>query len=545
MTKQHKETSRAIKKLIQKAKKGNLLSIFQLYENYSSGKYVEEKDEALSQQYFNVLSLKLPKAKLTIKSLNLYEFRRFRSLDIDFDDRLTVIIGKNGVGKTSIVDAIAKSFTWFNNNLDKKSNARPVTLSDINVNSSDYGEITTTIELSEHSQFETSLTKIISGNPNTKSSEVIDIKLAGLIYRHMAPHNNVSIPLLAYYSVERSDFKLTQTISEKATKDASINRFGALTDALEGSGKLDDFSELYIELVNLAEGKPTSEVKELREQISSYESLILLAYKDNEPPIGDPILKALNELREELADTLNLNRSNKHRKQLALINKAIESIVPNVTNFEVDRSSGKLKLMVSNFGNRVNISQLSQGQKTLVALIGDIARRLVTLNPEAENALEGHGIVIIDEVELHLHPKWQQEILLGLQSTFPNIQFIVTTHSAQVLSTVDKNCIRILSFDESGAAYIDSPKLQTKGVCSSDVLEQIMGTFSIPPVCEANWLADYSALVAENLWESEKGLKLFDDIVKHFGAEHPEIIKIKGDIRTQEFKLKAKALKGL
>lgn len=97
-----------------------------------------------------------------------------------------MIIGKNGVGKTSIVDAIAKIFTWFNNNLDKASNASPVTPSDINVNASDYGEITTRIELSRQSQFDTAITKKISGNPNSKSSEVTDIKLAALMYRHIA-----------------------------------------------------------------------------------------------------------------------------------------------------------------------------------------------------------------------------------------------------------------------------------------------------------------------------------------------------------------------
>jgi predicted ATP-binding protein involved in virulence len=114
-----------------------------------------------------------------------------------------------------------------------------------------------------------------------------------------------------------------------------------------------------------------------------------------------------------------------------------------------------------------------------------------------------------------------------------------------VLSTVDKDFIRILRFDDNGVPSVDKPRYQTKGVCSSDVLEQIMGTFSVPPVCEANWLSDYSALVAENLWKSEEGKKLFNEIVKHFGTDHPEVVKIKGDIRTQEFKLKARGLKGI
>ena len=172
-----------------------------------------------------------------------------------------------------------------------------------------------------------------------------------------------------------------------------------------------------------------------------------------------------------------------------------------------------------------------------------MARRLVTLNPEADEPLHGHGIVIIDEIELHLHPKWQQDILLGLQDTFPGIQFIVTTHSPQVLSTVDNKCIRQICLDESGEPIIKVPELQTKGIRSSDILEQIMGTFSIPRIVEAQWLSDYSALILEGEWGSEAGIKLFKSVIDHFGENHPEIERLQGEIRLQEFKMKAAMLK--
>lgn len=153
-------------------------------------------------------------------------------------------------------------------------------------------------------------------------------------------------------------------------------------------------------------------------------------------------LAKLNAMKEQLVCTLESMPSASHQRHLALVNHAIETLVPDVKNLEIDRSSGKARLLVENFGNKVNITQLSQGQKMLVALAGDLARRLTTLNPESDEPLKCHGVVIIDEVELHLHPRWQQEILIGLQRTFPNLQFIVTTHSPQVLSTVDNECIR-------------------------------------------------------------------------------------------------------
>ncbi len=364
------------------------------------------------------------------------------------------------------------------------------------------------------------------------------------MYKSTAKNPSIHIPLLVFYSVERSDFSLSSTITEIASGDSANNRFSDLKTALDGSGKLEDFSKLYIELVNRAKGEENKEVQEMKGQIATLQATIDDVYAGQVPPENDIFNAKLNAKKQELENLIRTKSSAKYQRHLELVNRAIEALVPEVKNLEVDRSSGRARLMVDNFGNRVNIAQLSQGQKMLVALSGDLARRLVKLNPDSDTPLHSHGIVVIDEIELHLHPKWQQEILIGLQETFPNLQFIVTTHSPQVLSTVDKDCIRILRFDDNGVAFIDKPGFQTKGVCSSDVLEQIMGTFSVPPVCEANWISDYSSLVAENLWQSEDGIKLFEKIVKHFGTEHPEVVKIKGDIRTQEFKLKARTLKG-
>lgn len=516
MSDKHKETSKTIKSLINNAKKGNILSMFQLYRNYSSGKYVESKDESLAKKYIDNVACELSQARIKVKSINLYEFRRFRELDITFDDNLTVIIGNNGVGKTSIVEALAKTFTWFNNNLGRRSNARPVTLSDINVNSDDFGEITTTIELSQKCLFDTSLVKTLPGSVDSKSSEVSDIKLAGLMYRHLVDNQDIDIPLLAYYSVDRSNFTLNQTVAEKAHGDDSINRFRALDNALEGNGNLDSFSELYIELVNLAEGETSTEVKKLREQIRSYESLIQDAYDNQEPPADDPVVKALQLKIEELATALKKNCSAKHQKQLDLVNRAIESIVPDVTDFEVDRSSGKVRIMVSNFGNRVNISQLSEGQKTLVALTGDLARRLVTLNPNSNNPLHGHGIVIIDEIELHLHPKWQQTVLSKLREIFPKIQFIVTTHSPQILTHI-ANENTIIGLKSDGESILKYPVENTYGKNTDRIYEDNMKVSSRPKLVQDKLDEIFGIIEEKKLEEAKEKIELLREVIGEDG----------------------------
>lgn len=545
MTKSPKKRSRSVKHLIQSSDKGNFHSSYQLYRNYFEGKNVENKDEGLAYEYLEKVESALIDKNFVLSSMHLTDFRRFKTLDISFDEKVTVVIGDNGAGKTSIAEAIAKTFSWFNNNLEKIDvNGRPILESDIHVNSKEYSEIATTFKFDKVNTFDTSIGSIVSGYEGRSPTDVVAIRQIAYMYKTVAKNPLIHLPLLVFYSVERSDFSLSSTITETASGDSITNRFSDLKTAVDGSGKLEDFSKLYIELFNQAQGEETKEVKELKLQIDILQSTIDDVYAGQELPENDVFNAKLNIRKQELENLIKTTSSGKYQRHLDLVNQAIEALVPEIKNLDVDRSSGKARLMVENFGNRINIAQLSQGQKMLVALSGDLARRLVRLNPDSDAPLHGHGIVVIDEIELHLHPKWQQEILIGLQETFPNLQFIVTTHSPQVLSTVDKECIRILRFDGNDVASIDKPRFQTKGVCSSDVLEQIMGTFSVPPVSEANWLSDYSVMIEENIWKSDEGVKLFDEIVQHFGSDHPEVVKIKGDIRTQEFKLKARALKG-
>lgn len=545
MTKSRKNKSRSVKHLIQSSDRGNFQSSYQLYRNYFEGKNVEQKDEDLAYQYLAKVESALLDKKIILSSMHMTDFRRFVDLDISFNEKITVLIGANGAGKTSIAEGIAKTLSWLNNNLEKTDVVgRPITESDIYVGSKEFSEVATIFKFDEQNAFDVSIGNTVSGYSGSSPTDVVDIKQVAEMYKSVAHNPSIHIPLLAFYSVERSDFSLSSTMTEAASGDSISNRFSDLKTALDGSGKLEDFFKLYIELVNQAKGEETKDVKELRAQIKNLQATIDDVYSGQITPENDPFNAKLNSIKQELADLIKTNSFTKHQRHLELVNLAIEALVPEIKNIEVDRSSGKVRLMVDNFGNKVNIAQLSQGQKMLIALSGDLARRLVKLNPNSENPLHSHGIVVIDEIELHLHPKWQQEVLINLQKTFPNLQFIVTTHSPQVLSTVDKDCIRILRFDGDGNASIDIPEFQTKGVCSADVLERIMGTFAIPKVREAKWLSDYSALVAEDLWSSQKGVELFDKIVKHFGDEHPEIVKIKGDIRTQEFKLKVKALKG-
>ncbi|MGU5737063.1 retron Ec78 anti-phage system effector ATPase PtuA [Aeromonas caviae] len=533
MKKKQKSQSRTIRSLVENADKGNLLSQFELHENYLKGKYVE-RNEDQAKEYFSLLEKSLINKKVKLSSLFFINFRRFKELNITFDEKLTVIIGDNGAGKTSFADAISYILSWFNNNLERENvNGNFIKSNDVDVNATDYSELVYDFKLDKVNKFQASLALAVPGFSGSKSNDVSDLKKCASIYRNTSKNASISLPLFAYYSVERSNAESKTSVTENSAGDEVVNRFSAIKDAVKG--KLDDFSKLYIELVNLAEGEDSKEIKDLKEQIITLQRTIDDVYEGAQPKDNDPFTAKLNAKKERLAVLLESKGSIKYQRHLSLVNKAIETLVPDVKNLQVDRSSGKPRILVENFGNKVNIAQLSQGQKMLVSLSGDLARRLVTLNPDSEKPLEGHGIVVIDEIELHLHPKWQQEIIIGLQETFKNLQFIVTTHSPQVLSTVDKNCIRHITFDKYGDPIIEIPTFQTKGVTSASILARIMGTNSVPEkLIEASWLTDFSIHLKSNNEKLREST--FAKIKKHFGENHPVVVDCESQIRIHSMK---------
>ena len=303
------------------------------------------------------------------------------------------------------------------------------------------------------------------------------------MYRELSVINDEQeLPVLAFYSVDRSSISISEKIDETRLKNQLLNRFNAYEDVFRDNSKNNYFIQQYVVLNNLAESC--------------------------QPP---------------------------YHKHLQLVNQAIESAVPHISNLHIDRSNGPTEITLDSFGNQINFAQLSQGQKTLASMVGDLALRMICLNPKMDTPLQASGIVLIDEIDLHLHPSLQQKIIPNLQKTFKNIQWIITTHSPHVLSTVDKESIRIIQFDDIRAST-KAPEFQTKGVISSSVLEQIMGTHAIPEVEESEWVNKYHSLIQNKLWDSEEAKILHAQLLDHFGANHPVIEELTGLIRLEKLK---------
>ncbi|MDQ1835580.1 AAA family ATPase [Massilia scottii] len=154
-------------------------------------------------------------------------------------------------------------------------------------------------------------------------------------------------------------------------------------------------------------------------------------------------------------------------RDLAAVRGAIERFT-SFTDLRIRRKP-LLRMTLKKEGNEFNVMQLSDGEKCMLALVGDLARRLTLLNTGLSDPLLGSGVVLIDEIDLHLHPRWQRTVVRSLEKSFPNCQFIVSTHSPQILGELPSDAIRII---RNGRA-LGRPE-RSLGLDSSEVVEEIM-----------------------------------------------------------------------
>ena len=141
--------------------------------------------------------------------------------------------------------------------------------------------------------------------------------------------------------------------------------------------------------------------------------------------------------QEDLENEQKIKLWNKRYQDKALqaVRTAIYGIMDGTEHLRIERRPLSMKLDKN--GIPLSINQLSDGEKGALTLFGDLSRRLALANPRLENPCEGEGVVLIDEIDLHLHPSWQRQIIPALKRTFPHVQFIITTNSPQVLGEID------------------------------------------------------------------------------------------------------------
>jgi len=405
----------------------------------------------LSAYHYNQYKIKPNgvKAFMHIEKLRMKNFRGFKDVTIDFPSNLAVFIGENGSGKSSIIDCLdSLLFDLISRLLRVTRNSKSYSIYGMNngfgENDIANGSQETTNELVvSYSEFRKEFSRDIkllncfaypssSEEPrrDLENSRLEDIQIFEDFIKTLIDNKpNQSIPIIVCYSTKR-------TVIE--------NRFSV--DPLLTMSNISKLSQLhcYTDATNQ---------REIR-----FETFFLW-FKN----------------KEDLEQELKLDGDLSYQDyQLNSVRKAIISILPDYKELKVKRS--RMEIVLKKQDRELVLNQLSDGEKNLLVMVADIARRLAIANPDpSKNALEGEGIILIDEIELHLHPQWQRDIIPRLTSTFPNCQFILTTHSPQVLSNVKKENVFIV---EDFQVY--PADAYTFGRDSNSILSELMGVSERP-----------------------------------------------------------------
>ncbi len=448
---------------------------------------------------------------MRIDYLKVENYRCFKKFEIDFNQNLTVIVAENGVGKTAILDALAVAIGPFVGSFDtgknqgfKKEDARLIVKEETSQTNLMESMFPIKLEAKGNIQ-ENSIewTRELTGEKSSTTTK--DAKVLQSYAKDLQTHvrndshtiANIVLPVISYYGTGRLWDKKHLPHSEAK---ASRSRLYGYANALDPKSTYKHFEQWFIDISRI-----------------QYDKLIRLIDSGN---LGDATLTlpsdygALSAVRSALNTCLRTS---------------------GWTNLRYDFEFKELTAEHPEQGT-VPVSRLSDGVRNILGMVADIAYRCTKLNPHLENApKETDGIVLIDEVDMHLHPKWQQHVVQSLMEAFPKIQFIVTTHSPQVLSTVDKANIRLINSYTENA---ETPHFQTKGVASYEALAHIMSIDPIPDIEEATWLAQYKEYIELKKYMDDEAIKLRTKLEMYFGSEHPEILESDRMIRLMEMKHK-------
>lgn len=224
---------------------------------------------------------------------------------------------------------------------------------------------------------------------------------------------------------------------------------------------------------------------------------------------------------------IQLQRGGTYRQpQLAAVEAAVCACIEGARAFWFDVQYDELRVGLEN-GDIQSFSMLSEGYRNMVALVADIAWRAAVLNPHrgVAAAAETGGVVLIDEVDLHLHPSWQRRIVGDLRRTFPKIQFIVTTHSPQIVASVARRQVRLLHQNS-----LVADELFVEGRDTNSLLEDVFGVPSRPAKVTAEIDALYRLLEDEDFDAARVAL---DRLQERLGTDDVAIIRARWMLETE------------
>lgn len=435
---------------------------------------------------------------MKLTNVHLSNFRCFQDYTISFGTRATVLIGKNGTGKTTLLTALRKgmSFMFAQSRTNEKSisesnncNVRSFGLWDAR-----FDEVNRLFCLPIQNDFNATYngkniqwtalkTKDPGGLHSTSYKEALESILSG----YNADLRNSNLPLVAFFSDS-----YPHVLSKVGVKAAKIVKQDVLPRDFayygwdEDSNCIELWQRRYIKISNYL-NDITIEIIDISNQIG------IINRQIESQDVKDPAkIIDWGDKRRQLADKLVFLTADKNysdfKKEKDFIDNKIETFTRPLrddlkfinTEFQIvrtsvnrpDRKSFSIEFTFSD-GRAIHFDILPAGYRRLLSIVLDLAYRSYILNEDRQT----EGVSIIDEIDLHLHPTLQQEVLQRFQKTFPDIQFIVSTHSPLVISNLKADGIdnKIIKLKNEGDAYSNQEVENIYGIDYTTGVTEIMG----------------------------------------------------------------------
>lgn len=420
---------------------------------------------------------------MNINKISLNNFRCFENTEIEFNKQFTVIVGKNGVGKSTILDAVAIGLGSFLAGFDGVP-SNSIAKDDVRYRTYEMGSVVDRqpqfpVEIEcKGSIDDTNLTWKRTLNSENGRTTIVDarqiMKYADVLQQRVRKGDkNVILPVISYYGTGRlwAQKKQKHSVYQKQ----NISRISGYTDSLDAMSN-EKLMLKWFERMTLIE------LQEMRK------------------------LPELDAVRNALKKCLNgiLPDTNHNKNSEIIYDIKTHSIV--ITY--IDENGEKQKHP---------IKELSDGYKNTLSMIADIAYRMAELNPQLlEHVVDKTpGIVLIDELDLHLHPSWQKRIIKDLRDIFPKVQFIVTTHAPSIIGSISHKNLIVLANNE-----VIYPLSTTYGRDINSVLREIMGVSVRQPEIIDKFTEFYQSIDREDY---DKARKILEELESILGNEDPEI----------------------
>lgn len=440
---------------------------------------------------------------MRVKDLTIKNFRGIGDLTLEFDaNQATVFLGVNGVGKSSILDCLAILLSWLLKLIEFDTEERPWEI----VNSRPW------------QGWFFSQEDIKNGSEETQSK--ISFSIDGV-------KDNINWFLKEDRKGTHPDMNVGQSrqrnsffIDDEDTEDASekLPEIELVAEEIRGKWEADSQADIPLAVyypVHRGVLEIPLEIKYNSSfpQVHAYQQALsgVINFKN-----FFKWFRAIEDAEnEEFRDNIEYRD-----RQLEAVRNAIYSLLGDGFKDLRVRRKPSLRMTVKKQDEELIVEKLSDGEKALLAIAGDLARRLAIAKPSLPDPLQGSAVVLIDEIEQHLHPEWQRKVIPRLTKTFPNCQFIITTHSPQVISQVKPDSIYIL--EKEGDNIVAKRPSSSFGRDSNRILEDLMGVDERPREIKQQLLELFRFIDAGDL---EKARQLRQELAEKIGADEPEFVR--------------------